>query len=194
MYKRQDLSTIEFKLQNGCYANPRGFEFEVRTMFSNAYQYNRRGSIVYRMCRALENRFNRVFPPAATRTSCRRRTATTKYSSFLSTRGNGVAKLSASVKLKHQRRRQLRRRSTQTKFPPAAPRRIYRRRTETNKYKNMLHTKNVNRKTRVATNPSAAIRSKRQRMKQQGPGRTRIKRRRVQHNNCLLYTSPSPRD
>lgn len=73
-----DLSSIKSKLENGAYANPRCFEFEVRTMFANAYQYNRRGSVVSRKCRALEKKFNNFFPPPATRKSSRRRKQSTK--------------------------------------------------------------------------------------------------------------------
>lgn len=74
-----DLSSIKSKLENGAYANPRSFEWEVRTMFANAYQYNRRGSAVHQKCRALEKKFNKFFPPAATRKSLRRRTPSRKY-------------------------------------------------------------------------------------------------------------------
>jgi len=74
-----DLSTIEAKLLNSIYANPRCFEAEVRTMFANAYVYNRRGSDVYRMCQALERRFNRWSPPEASRRSGRKRRRPNKY-------------------------------------------------------------------------------------------------------------------
>ena len=73
-----DLSSIKSKLENGAYANPRCFECEVRTMFANAYQYNRRGSAVHKKSRALEKKFNKFFPPAATRKSCRQRTPSRK--------------------------------------------------------------------------------------------------------------------
>lgn len=178
-----DLSTIKLKLQNGNYANPHCFELEVRTMFSNAYQYNRRGSIVYRMCRVLENKFNRFFPPAATRTSCRRRTATKKYKNMLFTRKNsGAAKPSDAIRSKRQRTKQQAPRTTRIEFPPTATRTNCHQRTETKKYKNMLSTRKISRKNSNAANPPAAIRLKRRRTKQQAPQSTRIKRRRVQHD------------
>jgi len=178
-----DLSTIKLKLQNGGYANPHCFELEVRTMFSNAYQYNRRGSIVYRMCRVLENKFNRFFPPAATRTSCRRRTVTKKYKNMLSTRKiSGAAKPSDAIRSKRQRTEQQAPRSTRIKFPPEATRTSCRRRTETKKYKNVLSTRKISKTNSNAVNPSDAIRLKRRRTKQQAPRSTRIKRRRVQHD------------
>lgn len=58
-----DLGTIKTKLENGQYSSPRDFEHDVNLVFRNATFYNKPGSIVHGMCKALNKVFDRLFLP-----------------------------------------------------------------------------------------------------------------------------------
>ena len=58
-----DFGTIKTKLENGQYSSPRDFEHDVNLVFRNATVYNKPGTLVHEMCKALNKVFDRLFLP-----------------------------------------------------------------------------------------------------------------------------------
>lgn len=58
-----DLGTIKTKLENGQYTSPRDFEHDVNLVFRNATVYNKPGTVVHELCKALNKVFDRLFLP-----------------------------------------------------------------------------------------------------------------------------------